>query len=207
MICFRCQVFISLNVDHFSKYDTVMKFLSFDLSKSVSSGLTAADIICYKDILICHNCCSKQANRQEGNVPHSDSRQTQVCENAEVSEKERPVCERSKDFPTQRREADVENITDLKNVSYDFNLKQFLEERGYAVGKNGFDKNLMICQGKFQLNFIPTVRTTRPEKCDIFAQRYQSQPITKNSRNTANIFLTFRNNVKMFHSQHIMHNF
>ena len=24
-----------------------------------------------------------------------------------------------------------------------------------------------------------TVRTTRPEKCDIFSQRYQSEPITK----------------------------
>ena len=54
----------------------------------------------------------------------------------------------------------------------------------------------------------PTVRTTRPEKCDIFAQRYQSQPITKKSKkNTANIFLTFRNNVKIFLSQNIMNNF
>ena len=52
-----------------------------------------------------------------------------------------------------------------------------------------------------------TVRTARPEKCDIFSQRYQSQPITKNSENTANIFLTFRNHVKIFLSRNIMHNF
>ena len=52
-----------------------------------------------------------------------------------------------------------------------------------------------------------TVRTTRPEKCDVFSQRYQSQPITKNSKNTANIFLTVRNHVKMFLSPNIMHNF
>ena len=54
---------------------------------------------------------------------------------------------------------------------------------------------------------LETVRTTRPEKCDIFSQRYQSQPIIKNSKNTANIFLTVRNYVKIFLSQNIMHNF
>ena len=51
------------------------------------------------------------------------------------------------------------------------------------------------------------VRTTRPEKCDIFAQGYQSQPITKKFRKHRFIFLTFRNHVKIFLSQNIMHNF
>ena len=32
-----------------------------------------------------------------------------------------------------------------------------------------------------------------PRKCEIFAQRYQSQPLLQNSKNTANIFLTFGN--------------
>ena len=32
------------------------------------------------------------------------------------------------------------------------------------------------------------VRTTRPEKCDILAQRYQSQPISIKFQNPANIF-------------------
>ena len=31
---------------------------------------------------------------------------------------------------------------------------------------------------RFRRKSINAVRTTRPEKCDIFAQRYQSQPIT-----------------------------
>ena len=35
--------------------------------------------------------------------------------------------------------------------------------------------------------YLYTVRTTRPEKCDIFAQRYQSQPVSTNSKNSANI--------------------
>ena len=51
------------------------------------------------------------------------------------------------------------------------------------------------------------MRTTRPEKYGIFAQHYQSQPIIKKFQNTANIFLTFRNNVKIFLSRNIMHNF
>ena len=54
--------------------------------------------------------------------------------------------------------------------------------------------------------FCYTVRTTRPEKCDIFAQRYQSQPITTKFHNTAYIFLTFRNHVKIFLSQNNLHN-
>ena len=33
-----------------------------------------------------------------------------------------------------------------------------------------------------------TVRTTRPEKCDIFAQRYQSQAITTKFQKTLLIF-------------------
>ena len=52
-----------------------------------------------------------------------------------------------------------------------------------------------------------TVRTTRPEKCDIFSQPYQSQPITKTFQKHGNIFLTFRNHVKIYLSQNIMHNF
>ena len=37
--------------------------------------------------------------------------------------------------------------------------------------------SLKLLKPRARLN--ETVRTTRPEKCDIFAQRYQSQPITK----------------------------
>ena len=51
-----------------------------------------------------------------------------------------------------------------------------------------------------------TVKTTRPEKCDNFAQRYQSQPITTKFQNTANILLTFRNYVKIFLSRDILPN-
>ena len=54
--------------------------------------------------------------------------------------------------------------------------------------------------------FSFSVRTTKPEKCDIFAQRYQSQPITTKFHNTAYIFLTFRNHVKIFLSQNNLHN-
>ena len=55
-------------------------------------------------------------------------------------------------------------------------------------------------------NTVP-VRTRTPENCEIFAQRYQSQPITPKFQNTANIYLTFRNHVKIFLSRNIMHNF
>ena len=61
----------------------------------------------------------------------------------------------------------------------------------------------------FTLSSLPiAVRTRTPEKCDIFAQCYQSQPITpKYSKSTANIVLTFRNLVKLFLFQNVMHNF
>ena len=51
-----------------------------------------------------------------------------------------------------------------------------------------------------------TVRTTRPEKCDIFAQRISLNQLLQNSKNTANIFLTFRNHVKVLLFQNVMHN-
>ena len=50
---------------------------------------------------------------------------------------------------------------------------------------------------KFLSNSL-TVRTTKPEKCDIFAQLYQSEPITTTFQNTADIFSTLRNYVKIF---------
>ena len=52
-----------------------------------------------------------------------------------------------------------------------------------------------------------TVRTTRPEKCDIFAQVISLNQLLQKSKNIANIFLTFINNVKIFLSQNIIHNF
>ena len=39
---------------------------------------------------------------------------------------------------------------------------------------------------------IITVRTTRPEKCDIFAQHYQSQPITKSYQTHCWYFLNLQ---------------
>ena len=51
-----------------------------------------------------------------------------------------------------------------------------------------------------------TVRTTRPEKCDIFAQRYQSQPITtKFQKHCLYLLNPLRNHVKIFLSQNISH--
>ena len=51
-----------------------------------------------------------------------------------------------------------------------------------------------------------TVSTTRPEKCDIFAQLFSLNQLLQNSKNTAYIFLTFRNHVKIFLSQNILQN-
>ena len=54
--------------------------------------------------------------------------------------------------------------------------------------------------------YVFTVRTTRPEKCDIFAQRYQSQPITTKFQKHCLYFLNLQKCVKIFLSQNILHN-
>ena len=51
-----------------------------------------------------------------------------------------------------------------------------------------------------------TVRTTRPEKCDIFAQRYQSQPITTTFHKHCLYFLNLQKPCQIFLSQNILHN-
>ena len=51
-----------------------------------------------------------------------------------------------------------------------------------------------------------TVRTTRPEKCDIFVQRYQSQPITTKFQKHSLYFLTLQKSCQIFLSQNILHN-
>ena len=51
------------------------------------------------------------------------------------------------------------------------------------------------------------VRTTRPDKCDIFGDSIISlNQLRQNSINTAYFFLTFRNHVKIFLSQNILQN-
>ena len=76
------------------------------------------------------------------------------------------------------------------------------------LGQIGLSKQFRPRSDCFcMFKFIVAVRTIRPEKCDICSQRYQSQPTTKKIQNTANIFLTFRNHVKIFFSENIMHNF
>ena len=52
-----------------------------------------------------------------------------------------------------------------------------------------------------------TVRNTRPEKCDIFSQRYQSQPITKKFQKHCSYFLNLYKPCQNIFSQNIMHNF
>ena len=55
----------------------------------------------------------------------------------------------------------------------------------YAEISQNYERDFPLRE---QWPFAFTVRTTRPEKCEIFAQRYQSQPITtKLKKNTANI--------------------
>ena len=68
--------------------------------------------------------------------------------------------------------------------------------------------SVSVCEFTAHTSTPITVRTTRPEKYEIFTQRYQSQPITSKfqKKNTAIIFLTFRNHVKIFLSQDIMQN-
>ena len=67
-------------------------------------------------------------------------------------------------------------LTDILSYSYLFIIFPFPAWKGIA-------------------QFTGTVRTTRPENCEFFAQSYQSQPITTKFKNTANIFLTFGNHV------------
>lgn len=38
--------------------------------------------------------------------------------------------------------------TCAKELSYEFNIKQFLEEKHYQRGRNCFDKNLTIAEGR-----------------------------------------------------------
>ena len=52
-----------------------------------------------------------------------------------------------------------------------------------------------------------TVRTTRPVKCDIFSQRYQSQPITKKFQKHCLYFLNLQKPCQNISLQNIMHNF
>ena len=50
------------------------------------------------------------------------------------------------------------------------------------------------------------MRTTGPEKCNIFAQRYQSQPITTKFQKHCLFFLNFQKQCQNFLSQNILHN-
>ena len=68
--------------------------------------------------------------------------------------------------------------------------------------------NFIGMEGANSYQWNEAVRTTSPEKCDIFAQCISLNQLLQDSKNTANIFFTFRNHVKMiFLSQNIKQNF
>ena len=54
--------------------------------------------------------------------------------------------------------------------------------------------------------FPYSVRTTSPEKCDIFAQRYQSQPITTKFQKHGLYFLNLQKPCQNISLQNILHN-
>ena len=51
-----------------------------------------------------------------------------------------------------------------------------------------------------------SVRTTTPEKCDIFSQRHQSQPITRKFQNHCLYFLNPQKSCQNISSQNILQN-
>ena len=72
---------------------------------------------------------------------------------------------------------------------------------GFAISYNFYFFRSHLC-------LFPIQSGPQDQKSVIFSHSVISlNQLLKNSKNTANIFLTFRNRVKIFLSQNIMHNF
>ena len=114
------------------KCETAIKILGLQYSESVETKVTESEEAQYKRKIMCHCCCLNPSRTQAA----SSSSFTQ---NVSVYEKSGILQEPANATGTVR---------DSECISCNFSLKKYIEDKRRTVGKNNFDKNLNICEGK-----------------------------------------------------------
>ena len=114
--------------------------LDMNSAVTVQAAVTDSEVQYYKDRMVCHKCCSESIQTNSQSVDMYKDSPTKEVETENV-----PI------------DIDKNDTKSDKYLSWEFNMKGYILERGLSTGKNNFDKNLHVCQGK--LNSLPCTFT------------------------------------------------
>lgn len=129
---------------HFERCKTILLTLQLTSLNISLSTLADKDIQSFTKKTVCHTFCSVFSEKEKS-----------VSSGSYFSPEETP-----EDPSETAASSGTQNDTDTKSgmsacettcakeLSYEFNIKQFLEEKHYQRGRNCFDKNLTIAEGR-----------------------------------------------------------
>ena len=130
---YRHKVVNSHTSDMLLKCETAMKVLGLQYSETVQTKVTESEEAQYKRKIMCHCCCSNQSRTQTASSSSSFTKKGSVYEKSDMLQE-----------PADK----TETAADSECISCNFSLKKYIEHKRHTVGKNNFDKNLNICEGK-----------------------------------------------------------
>ena len=106
----------------------------------VNSDLSNEDIQSFMKEAVRHQCCKSTDDVKPLAVPLTGTEDLSKSELSSDIGQETETCSQSNMMSSQR--------ATVEEKSYEFNIKQFLEEKGYHRDKNNFDKNLHLAEGR-----------------------------------------------------------
>ena len=126
-------------------FQSLMNMLNMDCSRIAHSDLLEEDIQQFMQKAVCHQCCETNKHIKE-----------------HVGASSKPLNHRSESPLDTRHKSEISSELKLvpchsgsvEEVSYEFNIRQFIEEKGYQRDKNNFDKNLHLVEGMTILFYL-----------------------------------------------------
>ena len=115
------------------KCETAMKILGLQHSETVQTKVTESEEAHYKRKIMCHSCCLNQSRSHTPTSSSSFTKKGSVYEKCDM---------------LQETADKTDTASDSECLSFYFSLKKYIEDKRHTVGKNNFDKNLNICEGK-----------------------------------------------------------
>ena len=122
-----------------------MNMLHMNSSDIVHSDLSEEDIQQFMKKSVCHQCCKLKDNFKvyagSANIPlnHNSESTLDTRHDTETGTQLKPL---------------ISQRNSVEEMSYEFNIPQFLEEKGYQRDKDNFDKNLHLAEGMSSFLFF-----------------------------------------------------
>ena len=129
---------MAVSKHHKETFQSLMNMLNLDCSSTVHSDLLEEDILQFMQKAVYHPCCETNKHIKG----HAEAYSIPLNHNSES-----PLDTRHRTEINSELTSVPCHLGSMKEMSYEFNTRQFMEGKGYQRDKNNFDKNLHLVKG------------------------------------------------------------